>query len=206
MSERTFRAVVAAVLVGALALAALVVAMLLPGPTRPSPSPSISTGSPFRSAPNPTATRSPGPALATPDAIGVGPIARGAASATTLVLRFLESGPDAIPDAPGSFVVTIVDQAGDGSSLLFYGNPSIVAPGSLGATALLVAPNELKVSIAGADTANQELITISGLGIRVRPTAALGPISATLGRYTGSFAGGAARATFDTLASVVASP
>jgi hypothetical protein len=144
--------------------------------------------------------------LATPDAIGVGPIVRGAGSAETLVLRFLESAPDAIPDAPGSFVVTIADQAGDGSTLLFHGNPSVVAPGSLGATAFLVAPNELMISIEGADTANLELITVSGLGIRATPAAALGPISATLGGYTGSFAGGAARATFDTLGSVVASP
>jgi len=207
MSERTFRAVVASVLVGALALAVVVAAaVFLPRSPEPSPSASIVTSpapSPLRTlAPTPI----PGPAFAAPDVVSVGLISRGASSGKTLVLQFLESSADAMPAAPGSFRVTLADHAGDGSTVAFVGTPSVVAPGSLGVTATLVASNVLMVSIVASDTLNVELITIIGLGIGASSTAAIGPVNAELDGFAGSLATGAARNVLASPGSVIASP
>jgi hypothetical protein len=207
MSERTFRAVVASVLVGALALAVIVATVaFLPRSPEPSPSASVVTSA----APGPTRTlaptRIPGPVFMAPDVVSVGLTARGASSGKTLVLQFVESSVDAIPDAAGSFQVTLADHAGDGSTVAFVGTPSVVAPGSLGATATLVAPNVLMVSIVASDTLNVELITISGLGISASSTAAIGSLNAELDDFTGSLATGAARNVLASPGSVIASP
>ena len=208
MSERTFRAVVAAVLVGALALAIAVAAIFL---TRSVPSPSttpslgVSTPEPT-STQTPASTRTPGPALTASAAVGVGQIARGASSAATLVLEFLETSPDTIPDAAGSCVVTLVDHADNGSTLHFVGEPTVIGPGSLGASTVLVSPGVLQLSIVGADPHNVELMTVRGLGIGASTTAAIGQMSARLSGCTGSLSGVATSTIVGPVGSVTGAP
>ena len=203
MSEGTFRAVVAAVLVGALALASVVAfAVLRP----PSPSPTPRATPTARPAPTAPPTRVPTPQLVFGEVgvTAVGSVPRGGASGTTLVLRFTEPSVDAIPEAAGSFTVTLTDHAGVGTTLVFTGTPSLDAPGSLGASAVLVASNVLKVSIVASDRFNIEPITVTGLGISASPEAALGSINATLGAFSGSLAGGTANVVLPSPGTVVA--
>ena len=191
MSERTFRAVVASVLVGALALALVVaVAVVLPRSPLLTPSASIETSLPPVPTPSTASTRIPGPAFRA-SVIGVGQIPRGGMSGNTLVLQFLEVVADAIPSAAGSFRVTLTDGAGDGSTVGFVGAPSVQAPGSLGATVARLGPNALLVSILGADPNNVELLSIRGLGISASATAALGALRIQLDQFSGSLLTGA---------------
>jgi hypothetical protein len=191
MSERTFRAVVASVLVGAFALAVVVaVAVLLPRSPVPTPSASVETSLPPLPTPSIAPTRILGPELRA-SVIGVGQIPRGGASGNTLVLQFLEVGVDAIPSAAGSFRVTLTDGAGNGSTVGFVGTPSVQAPGSLGATVARLGPNALLVSIRGSDPNNVELLSIRGLGIGASATAALGALRIHLDRFSGSLVTGA---------------
>ena len=205
MSERTFRAVVAAVLVGALALAAVVAfAVLQPPASSPAPGATLAV----RPTPIPTPAPTPTPGFVFGD-VGVTPVGnvpRGGASGMTLVLRFVEPSVDAIPGAKGSFTVTLSDAADAGTTLLFTGTPTLDAPGSLGARAGLSAANVLTISIVGSDARNIEPITVTGLGIRATAGAALGPIGATLGDFTGSLAGGVANLVLLSPGTVVAGP
>ena len=137
---------------------------------------------------------------------GVGSVPRGGASAAALVLRFTESAIDAIPSAAGSFTVTFTDSAGAGTTLELTGTPTIDAPDSLGVTAELGAPNVLRISIVGADRFNIEPITVTGLGISAASDAALGPISAVVGAFSGSLAGGVANPVLPSPGMVVAGP
>jgi hypothetical protein len=108
VSERTFRAVVAGVLVGALALAAVVVFVGLSSPSA-SPAPTAARTATARPPLIATATPTPTPRLVFGD-VGVTPVGsvpRGGASGATLVLRFVETSIDAIPDAAGSLTVTL---------------------------------------------------------------------------------------------------
>jgi hypothetical protein len=207
MSERAFRAVVASVLVGALALAVIVASTIFllrsPGP---SPSASVANSTAFGPTGTPAPTPIPVPVFAATDVIGVGQIPRGGASGKTLVLHFLESSLDAIPNAAGSFQVTLTDHAGDGTTVAFVGTPSVAAPGSLGATARLVAANVLLVSIAGSDTRNVEPISISGLGVSASATAAIGSVNAAVADFTGSLASGIASTVVASPGTVIASP
>ena len=203
VSERTFRAVVAGVLVGALALAAVVVFASLPSPA-PTPAPTATPRPTLIATATPTLT----PRLVFGD-VGVTPVGivhRGGASGRTLVLRLVETSADAIPDAAGSLTVTLNDSAGTGTTLEFTGVPALDAPGSLGVSARFVAGNVLQISILGADLRNIEPITITGLGIRATPDAALGPITATLGDFSGSPVGGVANAVLPSPGTVVAGP
>jgi hypothetical protein len=191
MSERTFRAVVASVLVGAFALAVVVaVAVLLPRSPVPTPSASVEASLPPLPTPSIATTRIPGPVLRA-SVIGVGQIPRGGASGNTLVLQFLEVTTDAIPSAAGSFRVTLTDGAGSGSTVAFVGTPSVQAPGSLGATVARLGPNALLVSILGADPNNVELLSIRGFGVSASATAALGAIRIHLDQFSGSLVTGA---------------
>lgn len=207
MSEATFRAVVASVLVAALALAVIAaIVVFVPRPPEPVPSGSMTisaTPSPVHSL---APTRIPGPVFEAPGVVSVGQISRGASSGLRLVLEFVESSVDAIPDAPGSLLVTLTDHAGDGSTVTFIGTPAVAAPGSLGATATLVAPNTLMVSIVASDIYNVEPITISGLGVGASSTAGIGSVNAELSGFTGSMATGAASNTLASPGSVIASP
>lgn len=207
MSERTFRAVVAAVLVAALALAATVAFAVLQPPS-PSPAPGATPNArPTATAPPtpaPTPTPTPQLVFAEVDVTGVGSVPRGGASGTTLVLRMVESSVDAIPDGAGSFTVTLADSAGVGTTLAFTGSPTIDAPGSLGVTAELSAGNVLRISIVAADIFNIEPITIAGLGIGASDDAALGPVTAGLGDFTGALAAGVANVALPSPGTVVA--
>lgn len=207
MSEGTFRTVVAAVLVGALALAAAVAfAVLQP----PSPGPGATpTARPTPTAlPTPAPTPTPTPQLifGELDITAVGSVPRGGASGTTLVLRFTESSVDAIPNAAGSFTVTLADSTGAGTTLAFTGSPTIDAPGSLGAGAELVAANVLRISIVASDVFNIEPIAIGGLGIGAADDAALGPITAEVGDFAGALAAGVADAGLPSPGTVVDGP
>jgi hypothetical protein len=208
MSERTFRAVVAAVLVGALALAAIVaiVAVAVRQPPAPSPAPVASLTAPPTPTPVPTPTPTPQPVFGPVGVTAVGSVPRGGDSGATLVLRFVEPSIDAILPAAGSFTLTLTDSAAAGATLAFTGTPSLDAPGSLGVTAELAAPNVLRFSIKGSDTRNIEPITVTGLGISASTAAALGPIRATLGDFSGSLAGGVASVVLESPGTVVAAP
>ena len=197
MSERTFRAVVASVLVGALVLAIVAVAVLLPRPAQPSPAPSgpVNPASPSPSAASAAPTASPGPAFGVPAVVGIGTVAPGSSSGSTLVVTLNEPSAAAIPDAPGSLRLTLTDSAGDASTVTFTGSPVVEAPGSLGATAKLVAPDVLLVSVVAADVHNIESIAITGLGIRATATAAPGPLVLVAGEFSGSLGGGLALGT-----------
>lgn len=209
MSDSTFRAVVAAVLVGALALAA-VVAFAVLQPPAPGPAPTATPTA--RPTPTPPPTPAPTP-TPTPQLVfgevavaAVGNVPRDGASGATLVLHFVESSVDAIPDAEGSFTVTLADAGGAGGTLVFTGTPALDAPGSLGAGAEIVGPGVLRISIVAADRLNVEPITVTGLGIGASAGAALGPISAALGDFSGSLAGGVADAVLPSPGTVVAAP
>jgi hypothetical protein len=192
------------VLVGALVLAFVITAAtVLRGPTQPLPSP---IGTITRPIPTPAATPFAGPVFEAPSVVSVGLVSRGSTSRPTLELEFVESRPDAIPDGPGSFRVTLKDQAGDESTVGFIGEPLVAAPGSLGATASLVAPNVLMVNIVASDRLNIEPITITGLAIRTTDTAALGPMIGEVGDFDGSLASGATGDTLPSPGSVIALP
>lgn len=209
MSEGTFRAVVAVVLVGALALAAVVAIAKLqppsPGPV-PSATPTARPTSTAPPTPAPTPTPTPQLLFGEMGLTAVGSITRGGNSGRTLVLRFTESSVDAIPDAAGSFTVTLADSAGVGTTLGFEGTPSIDAPGSLGVSAELVAANVMRISILASDILNVEPITVTDLGIGASGDAAVGPITAVVSDFTGAFAAGVANGTLPSPGTVVASP
>lgn len=155
--------------------------------------------------PAPTPTPTPQLVFGELGVTAVGGVPRGGTSGTTLVLRFVESSADAIPDAAGSFTVTLTDSAG-GATLAFAGAPTIDAPGSLGASAELVATNVLRISIVAADTFNIEPITIAGLGIGASDDAALGPMAAELGDFSGALAAGVTDGTLASPGTVIAGP
>ena len=212
MTEATFRAVVAAVLVGLLVLAAVVVGLVLARP-QPSPQPSTEAASPSvpvalspASPQIPTASLPPRHVFGDIAVTGVGDVPRGGRSAAALVLRMVEPDPAAIPNGPGSFLVTLTDHAGAGGTLTLTGTPSIYAPGSLGVHVDRQAGNVLRISIQGSDPRNIEPIVISSLGIEVAASAALGPISAIASGFEGSLTGGVATDTLPSPGTVVASP
>jgi hypothetical protein len=64
----------------------------------------------------------------------------------------------------------------------------------------------LKVSIVGSDSLNIEPITVTGLGISASPEAALGPINATVGAFSGSLAGGVANSVLTSPGTIVSGP
>jgi hypothetical protein len=76
--------------------------------------------------------------------------------------------------------------------------------GSLGVSAEFVAANVLRISIVASDVFNIEPITVTGLGIGASPEAALGPITAVMGDFTGAFAAGVASETLPSPGTVVA--
>ncbi len=133
-------------------------------------------------------------------------MAQGAESDNGLVLAFTELAPAAIGAGSGSFWVILTDQAGFAGRLTFTGTPSIAAPGSLGATVTLSAPNVLTISILDSDSLNVEPMTVTGLGIRASSTAAIGPINASIAGCTGSLAGCTESSVLPSPGNVVAAP
>lgn len=157
-------------------------------------------------APTPLPPTRPPVALGPVELTGVGNVAQDGASANDLVLRFTESNPSAIGSGSGSLQITLTDHAGLPDTIGFTGAPLIQAPGSLGAAATLSSPNVLTVSIVDSDTYNIEQITITGLGIRAAPTAAVGSINAVISGCAGSLAGCAATNVLTSPGSVMAAP
>jgi hypothetical protein len=153
--------------------------------------------------PQPTAAH---PAFVNVTVAAVGTIPRGGSSAATLTLSFNEASVAAIGRGPGSFDVTIADGAGSGTTVSFIRTPSTAkSPGSLGASAAVFG-NVLTVEILDSDSLNIEPIIVTSLGIAASSSAALGPITATLGRFTGSLAGGATTDVLVSPGSVGSSP
>jgi hypothetical protein len=128
-------------------------------------------------------------ALASGEVTGVGEVRQGGVSEPDLILRFTETSPTAIMRGQGSFQVTLTDHAGLPDSIRFIGTPAVEGPGSLVAAAALTSPNVLTVTIVDSDPLNIEEMTITGLGIGVLATAAIGPINAVVGGCAGSLAG-----------------
>ena len=181
-------------------------ATLLPRPSEPLPSPIVAIS--LMPTPGPTFTATPiaGPVFDSPGVVSVGLISRGTASGQTLRLELVEPSVGAIPDAPGALRVTLKDHGGNGSTVAFVGTPSVAAPGSLGATATLVMPNVLMVTIVASDGLNIESITITGLGIEAREEAAIGPLVAEVGDFDGSLSGGLTRDVLPSPGSVINLP
>jgi hypothetical protein len=180
-------------------LAGLAALLLILGctPVPPTPSPTPS--------PTLTPTRPPvaiGPVIVT----GIGDLAQGAASANGLVLMFSEVSPAAIGVGPGSLWVILTDQAGRAGSVTFTGTPSIAAPGSLGASATLSAPNVLTINVLDSDPLNVEPMTVTGLGISATSIAAVGPINASIAGCTGSLAGCTATSVLPSPGNIIAAP
>ena len=156
--------------------------------------------------PSPTPPTRPPIALGPVELTGVGAVPRAGVSPNTLVLRFIEIAPATIMRGPGSLHVTLTDLAGVPGTVSFTGNPSIVAPGSLGATAVLTAPNVLTVNIVDSDPLNIEQIDIEDLTISVSSEAALGAINAIVSGCTGSLDGCTASNVLPSPGEVVAGP
>jgi hypothetical protein len=156
--------------------------------------------------PVPSPPSRPPVSLAPFEVTGVGEIVQGGTSPNELVLHVKEAGNATIGTGPGSFQVTLTDHAGLPDTIGFAGTPSVSGPGSLGATASLTAPDVLTVNIVDSDTLNIESITITGLGIRAEPAAALGSINAAIGGCSGSLAGCTATNVLASPGSVVAAP
>jgi uncharacterized membrane protein len=76
----------------------------------------------------------------------------------------------------------------------------------LGASAKVVARNVLEISIVASDRYNVEQITVTRLGIMATPDAALGPITATLGDFSGSLVGSVTNAVLLSPGTVIAGP
>lgn len=158
------------------------------------------------SPPTPPPPTRPPVALAPVGVTEVGDVPRGGASKDVLVLTFTEAGAATIATGAGSFEVTLTDSAGYPDPVGFTGTPSIAAPGSLGATAKLIRSNVLMVEIVDSDTFNIESVTITGIGIKASPTAALGPINAVINGCVGSLAGCTATNVLTSPGAVVAAP
>ena len=120
------------------------------------------------------------PALASTSVTSAGNVLPGSSSAGTASFTLTENSVSGFPNASGTLVVTITDSA-NASTVHFSGTPVLSAPGSLGATvALGPAGTSFVVTTSGADNANIEPITVSGLRISADIGAATGPIKAVM--------------------------
>ena len=121
-----------------------------------------------------------GPALASTSVTSAGNILPGGSSAGTASFTLTENSVSGFANTSGTLVVTITDSA-NASTVHFSGTPILSAPGSLGATATLSpAGTSFVVTTDGADNANIEPITVSGLRISADIGAATGPIKAVM--------------------------
>lgn len=178
-------------------IAALAVAACASPPT---PSPTPTPTSPTQPPP------APSPALGSVTVTAVGTIQRGGSSGDTLTLSFIEAGVAAIGSGPGSFEVTLSDQAGSTSTVSFVGVPSTAASSvSLGASAS-VSGGTLTVHTLDSNATFLDRIVVTGIGIAAASSAAPGPIEAKMGSFAGSLAGGAASDVLVSPGSVAGSP
>ena len=126
------------------------------------------------------------PALASTSVTSAGSVLPGGASAGTASFTLTETTASGFPNASGTLTVTIADSA-SAPTVHFSGTAVLSAPGSLGATLLLVpGATSFTVTTSGADNSNVEPITVSGLRISADSGAAAGAIKAAM---SGSLAG-----------------
>ena len=123
------------------------------------------------------------------EVIGVGNVQPGATSEGPVVIRVTELEPASIPRGPGVFELVLTDSAGGADAVSFWGSPTVAAPGSLGATAVLTRNNVLTVEIVDSDTFNIEQLTIEGLQLRASESAPAGALRLRVGACSGSLAG-----------------
>jgi hypothetical protein len=127
------------------------------------------------------------PALASTSVTSAGNVLPGGSSAGTAEFTATENSASGFANASGTLVVTITDSA-NASTVHFSDTPVLSAPASLGATVTLgPAGTSFVVSTGGADNANIETITVSGLRISADGGAATGAIKAVM---SGSLAAG----------------
>jgi hypothetical protein len=120
------------------------------------------------------------PALASTSVTSAGNVLPGGSSAGTASFTLTENSVSGFANASGTLVVTITDSA-NVSTVHLSGTPVLSAPGSLGATVTLgPAGTSFVVTTVGADNANIEPITVSGLRIAADFGAANGPIKAAM--------------------------
>jgi hypothetical protein len=137
---------------------------------------------------------------------GIGEVRQGTASGDELVVRLTELEGDSLPAGPGAFELTLTDSAGGRDAVSFRGTPTLLGPGSLGATATLTRSNILTVQIVDTDTFNIEQLSIGGLRISAAATAPVGDLGLTIDACTRSLAGCAATNVLASPGSVVTSP
>ena len=120
------------------------------------------------------------PALASTSVTSAGNVLPGGSSAGTASFTLTENGVSGFANASGTLAITITDSA-NASTVHFSGTPVLSAPGSLGATLTLgPAGTSFVVTTRGADNANTEPITVSGLRILADVGAATGAIKAVM--------------------------
>jgi hypothetical protein len=139
------------------------------------------------------------------EVIGVGDVRPGATSESTIVIRVTELETASIPRGPGTFELVLSDSGGGGDAVSFWGAPTVVAPGSLGVTAVVTRSNVLTVEIVDSDTFNIEQLTIEGLQLRASESAPAGALGLRVGACSGSLAGCTADPDLASPGSVVAS-
>lgn len=128
-------------------------------------------------------------AFAATSVSSAGSVARGATSSGTVSITLTENtaacltavgvGQSPNPAVADDLRITLTDSAASAGTVDFSGTPTIVAPGSLGATAA-VTGGDLVIQLTGTDTANVEQITVSGLTVTTTSAAAIGAVTATL--------------------------
>lgn len=143
-------------------------------------------------APTPTPSPSPPVALLPPEITGVGAIPPGRTSLVGMTIRLTEADVATIGRGEGTLAITFTDTAGAMDTISLTGAPAVFAPGSLGITAVLSAPNVLLLRTVDSDPLNIEPVTISNLRLSVAGDAPAGAIRATITECTGSLAGCAA--------------
>lgn len=138
------------------------------------------------------------PVSASASATSVGTFAAGTTSTGTLTFTLTELAANSLANAACSVTININDNLAvvPEPGVTFSGTPSTVgSTGSLGVSAT-VAGGQLTISWTNSDTANVEVIVVSGLKIAADALATPGPISAILG--------GACEAAFVNAASLTA--
>ncbi len=157
-------------------------------------------------APTPSVAPSAAVSLSPIEVTGVGEVRQGTTSTDDLVIRVTELANDSIPRGAGAFELVLADSAGGQDAVVFTGNPTITAPGSLGTTASLTGGNVLTVQIVDSDTFNVEQLTIEGLRLSASASAPAGALTLSIVGCTGSLAGCAAHDGLASPGTVVAAP
>jgi hypothetical protein len=158
------------------------------------------------SVPTPPPPTPPPIVFAPIEVTGVGEVRQGTTSGGELLVRLTELEADSLPSGLGAFELTLTDSAAGQDAVSFSGTPTLLGPGSLGATAALTRSNVLTVQVVDTDTFNVEQLSIEGLRVRAAAVAPVGALILTIDACTGSLAGCAADRILASPGSVVTSP